>query len=260
MDLSTRVELRVGSTPIANSLTRNATDTLQGYLSPARALKDLRGTMISLARVSAGVITLLAASGAALAATVVYDGGAPNQYDAYYGDTRNEFTEAATIAVISGETSFNGMSWWGAYNPNTASASDTFTLSIYADVGGSVGTLLDTVTLGGGSRVATGQTVTSCCAEYEYTAMFSPLTLGPGSYFFALSDSPTTGGYWAWETTSGGPQAGGADYDQPTGTWLYHADENLAFNLTSTVPLPAAAWLLLSGLGGLGAFARRRAA
>ncbi len=193
-------------------------------------------------------------------ADTVYDGGAPNQASITFADSDYSYSAAATVATFGGSgVTFNGMSWFGAYSQGMM-GSDAFTLSIYADASGNVGTLLDTVSLGGGSRTPGGHLVMGLNRyDYEYNSTFTPISLGAGSYFFALSDTqtPNFGSFWGWEETSGGAQAGGASYASSSG-WLPSSSVNLAFELTSTVPLPSGEWLMLSGLGALGAFARRR--
>jgi hypothetical protein len=63
--------------------------------------------------------------------------------------------------------------------------------------------------------------------------LFAPVTLLAGNYILRISGIGAT------------PNGG-----------VY---ETIAFVTAAPVPLPAAAWLLLSGLAGVGAFARRRA-
>jgi hypothetical protein len=64
---------------------------------------------------------------------------------------------------------------------------------------------------------------------------------------FESYNTPADGIGWLANTTPN-------NLDYPSTTSSYYS---VALVSTSPVPLPAAAWLLLTGLGGLGAFAKR---
>jgi hypothetical protein len=129
------------------------------------------------------------------------------------------------------------------------------------------------------------------------TVLFSYSTQAPGSttstYYIQGSDFTTyqglegqekPGAIWQSEllleapTNSGPPYVYGANglpisplpagladasgqiyYDNETADVVYSADFDITSLTPAVVPLPAAAWLLLSGLGALGMFARKRA-
>lgn len=78
-------------------------------------------------------------------------------------------------------------------------------------------------------------------------------------YFLTTVDNPNTAGQLAV-----GPGAATATrYQSSTGSighWLLNLDNDTLTWSVAPVPLPAAAWLLLSGLAGLGVISRRRAA
>ena len=224
----------------------------------------------------AGLLLSLAA--AANASPIIYDSGKPEQSGGYFADSRTPYTQAAAsfgtynAAGATGSIVVDGINWWGFYSnfyaggSTAAAPADSFTLNIYNYGMGAPGTLVDSVSLGGGNRTSTGRTVTPpsrpAANEYAYSASFTGVNLSAGYYYFALSDHTTSGGNWALEFNSSDSGPGGASYDDQTSAWIPSNDINFPMQLTGvaipSTPIPGTLWLMLSGVAGLGAFARRR--
>lgn len=90
-----------------------------------------------------------------------------------------------------------------------------------------------------------------------------------GSYLDVLGSASlnTALGFYqaSKSSTTAGAQANKVRYENANGyaTWYLGDNGTLTYSIAgvgSEVPLPAAVWLMLSGIGGLGVFGRRRAA
>ncbi len=195
-------------------------------------------------------------------ATVIYDGGAPDQGGQIYSQA--PAAVAMNFTLASGSNVVTGANWWGGCYPSvTCGSAPVFQLSFYTDSSGAPGTLLDTYNVGAADQTATGALIGSGWDEYAYSASFAPLALTPGTQFwFSISETAAEpSGTWGTETTSTAPPGSQMDtigIFSPT-SWT-PSPENLAFNLTSqagSVPEPTTLLLLGLGLAGL-SFVRRR--
>ncbi len=84
----------------------------------------------------------------------------------------------------------------------------------------------------------------------EYAIASSPLSYTGGSLAGSFSGGELVGSFTVANYTANG--VGAADLSQS------YTGANLTAKVGAVVPLPAAAWLLLSGIGGLGTLARSR--
>jgi hypothetical protein len=205
---------------------------------------------------------LLACGLAHATATVVIDGGAPNQALRFNADIVTQLTTAATAVTLGSAVQFNQFDWWGAYSGGMAGPSDSFQLIIYSAANNLPVAPIFAESLGNGGETLTGKAFPSGALEYSYSASFPALTLPAGQYFFGMQRGGGNGStVWGWEQTSGGPQLGGGTFDQ-LGRWTASPAENLAFQAlgtTAPVPEPSTAIFMTLGVGGLLLVMRRRA-
>jgi len=216
--------------------------------------------------VHAAVLSTAALLGSQAGAAVIFDGGLPDQRNAFYADTRfsNGTASAAKFVLTADASTVKDAHWWGTCASTDGCAPGNFTLSFYADAGGTPGELIEQRIVGDAGQVATGSLIASSSSfrEYAYSAAFEPIDLTAGTtYWFAISNSPAFGGFWAWETTAelSGPFV---QFQVATGWVLSSSSDSrgLAFYLTddpvTRVPEPATAALFGFALAGL-VFARR---
>jgi hypothetical protein len=210
-------------------------------------------------RISVGLLALSFA-GLAHGQSAVYNSGSPNQSTIWYADASNATaTRAAAEFTLGTGATVNQLSWWGGFTQaSAASPSDSFSMSIYSGAGGTVGSLITTVSLGNAGEATTGSLIQNS-PEYAYNASFASTALGRGTYFLALQRVGTAG-IWGWETANAGAQSLEA-YQNVAGAWAYNSGVNLAFSLGGTLsPTPEASTSLMCALGllAIAFFARRR--
>jgi len=114
------------------------------------------------------------------------------------------------------------------------------------------GSLL-TATVGNSSTGGSYQTDTINFAALGITSVNNDATFGVR---LVAAYNPTLGNYAsASSVIAGNPAA----YNNSSGNWRF-ADVQIDGTAVAPVPLPATAWLMLSGVGGLGLLSRRRKA
>lgn len=213
---------------------------------------------------------LLASSTGASAATIFSQDFDPTlmvgQADSDFGSS----TQRATSFSFSGGDQILGSVSWLGVNPILPS-SDDFTIRIFSDNGSGLpeatASILDFNVANAVNRVDTGVDTIDIFHRdiYSYQADLSAginLTSGVNYWLSIINNIGTSGADdWRWGASGSSPQSS-VNRALDSDIW----NPNLAvlqFDLSTApaaVPIPAALWLMLSGVAGLAAFKRKKQA
>jgi len=200
-------------------------------------------------------------SGAALLAsvgsnaTVIYDGGAPDQGGQIYAQSPNPV--AMTFTLAPGSTTANDAHWWGGCFPaTTCGGSPDFTITFYNNASGAPGSIITSFDVGSANQTATGLVIgpptTAQWDEYSYGVSFADLSFSANTtYWFGITENlAEPSGTWGLETTSSAPAGEGAASFGLIVPNQWSTVGSLAFQLTdSVVAVPEPGSLLLFGAG-----------
>ena len=196
-------------------------------------------------------------------ATVIYNGGAPDQGGQLYGASPAEL--AVNFTLLPGSNVISDANWWGGCYPSTTCSvtSPQFQLSILSDSGGVPGSVVVSPITVTATQTATGKLIGGADGwdEYAYEATFAPITLTPGvQYWGTISEiTPEASGTWGIETTSTAPPGSELYSKGIVSDEFELLPENAAFELTAAVPEPSTWALMVLGFAGLGFAGYRRA-
>ncbi len=180
-------------------------------------------------------------------------------------------TRRANKFTLSGAAtqSINTISWLGTYGSLvTSPGADDFTLRVFADNGSGApelsASVLDIDVGNAVNRAGTGGFSIFGRDIYTYQASLgTDITLSSGvDYWLAVINDfsvISTSDSWSWAVSS---FTGSNTLVQGTdgGTWVVPTTDTAQYELShvSSVPIPAALWLMISGLAGLATFKRKQ--
>lgn len=202
-------------------------------------------------------------------AAVLFDSGIlPTDVDNGLGsdvDFGAAGNETAGLAVLAAAGTLRSLSWTGLYGPtNVPVASDSFTLRIYADAGGTPAAAPATTLALAVSHVDTGETAFGLNI-YEYVANVPDTTLAVGPIWISLVNDTTAEPTveWSWGGQDGDVFRSAIRAPVAMNAWSQQTvtmDFTLYDEPNAGVSEPATAGLLLTAGALIVLQARRRAA